>query len=128
MKNILVSGSRDWAYRQFVWNALDSAASLLSPDAERPLSVINVLHGACPTGADCMADQFCKKFCVSVQRFPADWDTHGKYAGYLRNKAMVDTNPDLVLIFNRNSSSGASMTAKLARDAGLLVIEYKVST
>lgn len=126
MNRILVSGSRDWTDRQFVWNALDSAACLLAPDAERPLSVVSVVHGACPTGADKHADDFCKRFVVAVERHPADWETHGRRAGYLRNQEMVDAGADIVLVFNKNSSRGASMTARLAREAGLPVIEYKV--
>jgi len=55
---------------------------------------VTVFHGACPTGADSIADHFFKtaRFpgSITVRAFPADWDTHGKKAGPLRNQVMVE--------------------------------------
>lgn len=130
MKRILISGSRDWDDNVFIERAIISAMNLLFPSAS-PFDCghwddVTVVHGDCPTGADSIANSFCIRNSVPVERHPADWEQFGKRAGYLRNQEMVDAGADIVLVFNKNSSRGASMTAKLAREAGLPVIEYRV--
>lgn len=125
MTRILISGSRDWDEWLIIGRTIKSAISLLQPYFE-DYDEVTIVHGACPTGADELADQWAAENGVAVERHPADWDTHGRRAGYLRNQEMVDAGADIVLVFNKNSSRGASMTARLAREAGLPVIEYKI--
>jgi hypothetical protein len=84
---------------------------------------VTLVHGDCPDGADAIADliwtlQFGKDF---VEKHPADWAEHGKKAGYIRNKAMVDTKPDLVLAFQVDSSKGTQHTIDLVKAADLEV-------
>lgn len=50
--------------------------------------------------------------------FPADWNRHGKAAGYMRNRLIV-ANADRVVAFQHNGSRGTQHTIDLARDAGL---------
>ena len=132
MKRILISGSRDWDDQAFIENAIYAAIGLLHPredniwDSTIEFDSIVLVHGDCPTGADATADAVAEDIGLSVERHPADWNRYGKRAGYLRNQEMVDAGADIVLVFNKNSSRGASMTARLAREAGLPVIEYKV--
>lgn len=83
-----------------------------------------VLHGGA-SGADAMAGQWARRAGVDEEVFPAQWNTYGKRAGFLRNKAMVDTAPDLVVAFIKNSSRGATMTVELANEAGIPVTIYR---
>lgn len=46
-------------------------------------------------------------------------------AGFVRNKQMVDTMPDLCYAFIKNNSKGATMCAKLAEDAGISTIYFR---
>lgn len=108
---ILVTGSRDWDDRDLLWQTLSAAAE----------DVGNVLvSGACPKGADRMAEEWAE--CqpdFTVERHPADWDRHGKRAGFIRNDEMVQLGADLCLAFIKNESKGATMTARLAEAAGI---------
>lgn len=82
---VLVTGSRNWTDRIFVWNVLNI---LLDTRGD-----LIVFHGACPTGADAFADLWVKaareRSASDVLRFHADWNMHGKQAGPLRNGRMA---------------------------------------
>lgn len=117
---VLVTGSRDWTDGDVVFGALYRARS------EGGAGDVVVIHGDCPTGADALANLWAhRRPGVRVERHPADWATHGRRAGFLRNKAMVDAGADVVLAFIKNGSRGASMTARLAEEAGLTVKRYE---
>ena len=118
---ILVTGSRDWEQRAELERALLDArldSSLISDDPP------TLVSGACPTGADRMAEEFAASAGWTVERHPADWKTHGRKAGPIRNREMVNAGADLCLAFIRNGSRGATMTADLAERAGIKVLRY----
>jgi hypothetical protein len=107
---ILVTGSRDWTdSAKIATEIFRCLYEMKTPHSESLL-----IHGDCPTGADKLADDYARTTGMHIWRFPADWDTHGKRAGFLRNAEMVDLEPDVVLAFIKNGSKGASMTAALA--------------
>jgi len=112
---VLVTGSRDWPDPQ----AVDRILTELAPDL--------VLHGGCPTGADAHAEAWCLANGVEQDVHPADWGTHGRRAAFLRNQAMVDEGPDLVVAFCLNGSKGTEMTIKLARAANLPVRIWRIN-
>jgi hypothetical protein len=115
---ILITGSRTWADREVIRDQiadviLDSGANALGDG-------VTIVHGACPKGADQMADDVAATWpAATVERHPADWDRHGKRAGFLRNAEMVNLGADVCLAFIHDESKGASMTANLAEKAGI---------
>lgn len=117
---ILVTGSRDWDDRDAVWGALNKAATEAG---------VVLVSGHCPTGADQMAEEWadCQPD-VTIELHPADWETYGKRAGFLRNKEMVDLGADVCLAFIKDGSRGASMTARLAEEAGIPVRRFEVTS
>jgi hypothetical protein len=120
MMRVIVTGSRDWDDEQAIRLALALITQLHG-------SELTVVHGACPTGADAIADRVASQWGggMTVERHPADWGTHGKAAGFIRNKGMVDLGADVVLAFQKNKSRGTQHTIDLARKAG---IEVRVVT
>ena len=120
---IMVTGSRHWADKDLVFRAL--AAVLDSRFSGRDDVIL--IHGDCPTGADKMADEIWRSVNYPVLTVPARWDRYGKQAGPLRNKYMVDLEPDVVVAFIRPESRGTRNAVRLAEEAGIGVEAYYAS-
>jgi hypothetical protein len=118
---ILVTGSRDWEDENAIYVALDDA--IYMSDAMTNWEV-TVVSGACPTGADTIAERIAKEADCQVERHPAEWDKYGKGAGFRRNAEMVKLGADLCLAFIKNDSKGATHTADLAEKAGIKTVRY----
>lgn len=80
-----------------------------------------IIHGACPSGADRDADSWASFLGLQVEAYPADWETHGKAAGPIRNKQMVNSKPDMVLAFWDGFSRGTGNCIRLAQKADIPV-------
>lgn len=143
-QRIIVTGSRDWRDRYVVYRALDQAVTDLNgwltpdpygntiPDPRK----VTVVHGGCPSGADRYADDWAVGSLLEPVVFHADWATHGRGAGPLRNRSMIDAGASLVLAFigpcarrgcpgpGPHGSHGASGCVDLARRAGIPVRAY----
>lgn len=120
---ILVTGSRDWEDEALLQEVLFEYL----PGRGSEMHTVVLVHGDCPTGADYMAWLNWTANGGSDEPHPADWKTHGKKAGYLRNAEMVALGADVCLAFIRNKSRGASMTAALAEEAGIPVRRFEVT-
>lgn len=122
---VLVTGSRYWPDPQAVRQALDDA---YADATSRPFILI---HGDCATGADrhahLWAVQAAATCNVIEEAHPADWRTHGKAAGPIRNEAMVDAGADLVLAFLLPNSRGTKHAVQLAEAAGIPVRRFEVT-
>lgn len=115
MTRILITGSRDWgdpwAIESALWEyATDDTSVLVS--------------GACPSGADRMAEEIWEGWGLAVERHPADWKRHGKAAGLIRNQEMVDLGADVCLAFRKNYSRGTTHCANAATMAGIETIWF----
>jgi hypothetical protein len=110
---VLVCGSRRFPNPFRVNLALEQRLATLPRDA-------TVLHGGA-VGADAMADQIGKRLGLTVLEFPADWETHGRRAGIVRNLAMLDEEPDLVIAAWDGASRGTAHTMTEARKRGIPV-------
>lgn len=106
---VLVCGSRDWDDYEAIAVQLDR----FSPGTD-------VIHGNA-RGADRIAAKIAANLGLHVRAFPADWREQGKRAGVVRNIAMLDENPDLVIAFQRNGSRGTQHTIDEARKRGIPV-------
>lgn len=117
---ILVCGGRDFADRLAVIRELDR---LTIDDGDMlPRRGTVIIHGACPTGADCWADEWAVVNWCQIDEFPADWATHGRAAGPIRNQRMIDEGkPDLVLAFP--GGRGTADMVRRARAANITTIE-----
>ena len=60
-------------------------------------------------GIDSCGEQFSETTQLPLKEFPADWDTHGKAAGHIRNKQMADYADALLLIWDGESRGSKNM-------------------
>lgn len=112
---LLVCGGRDFAAMGIVYGALDYVHTVRT--------ITELAHGAAP-GADALSAEWARLNGVKSTPFPADWKSHGKAAGPMRNRSMLATfKPDMVLAFPGGKGT-ADMTKK-ARAAGVRVLELE---
>lgn len=112
---VLITGSRNWSDKNridecIVWELLYCTLNDLN---------LVIIHGDCPTGADAMAQAYCEDHGITTERYPADWNKHGKAAGPLRNQKMVDLGADRCIAFLMEGSRGTKDCIRKAQDAGI---------
>lgn len=111
---VLICGSREWT---------DAKAIRLTIE-KLPLGSI-IVHGACPTGADAIADELARAYGFHVKPYPADWTKYGNAAGPIRNRRMlVEGKPDLVIAFDLGGDGTRNMIEQ-AKQAGVRVAIVK---
>lgn len=112
---VIVCGSREWKDPNAIRKVI--ADRLFDCDVE---SII--VHGAA-RGADRFAHQEAEKLGLLVEPHPADWDAHGKAAGFIRNEEMASLGADLCIAFWNGHSNGTRDMIERARKHGIPVEE-----
>lgn len=107
---LLVCGSRDWgavldahgdkrSSRTTELLMMAAAMHEMVTDLYRQYGSVVVIDGGAK-GADSMAYREAKTLGVDTVRYFADWNTHGKAAGFIRNQQMIDEGqPDVAMAF-----------------------------
>lgn len=111
---VLVCGGRDFSDHDLLKRTLDALHKAY------PIDVVIEGHAR---GADRMAGYWARKNKITNLKFPADWDTHGKAAGFIRNQEMLAERPDLVIAFA--GGRGTADMVRRARAAGVKVVEVR---
>jgi hypothetical protein len=115
-RRILVTGSRALDNPEVVFEKLYAEKDRVGANN------LTVVHGHCPKGADFFASRWCAYFAdVKEEKYPAHWETHGKMAGPIRNKKMVDLGADIVYAFPRGEARGTMNCVWYAMKAGIPV-------
>ena len=73
-------------------------------------------------GADKSGEAYAFYRKIPVKRFPADWQTHGRAAGPIRNKAMAEY-ADAVALFP--GGKGTASMFREAKAAGLTIYDFR---
>lgn len=122
---ILITGSREWDNHKSIYHRIAEVIDAWimdhpGIDRAKPLGWVTIVHGACPKGADKIADIFSESVLrKEAEKYPADWRVFGKSAGFKRNLRMVNTMPDVCLAFIRDNSKGATMCRDMAKRSGI---------
>lgn len=114
----MVTGSRNWTDYGRIRQVLKNLDNIRGTEDGILVS------GNCPDGADAYCERYAISLGWQLELYPANWNL-GKHAGYLRNQRMVDSKPEMCIAFIKAGSKGASMTAKLAEDAGIPTIRFE---
>jgi hypothetical protein len=129
---LLITGSRDWQDRAAIDDTLTALAAA-NTFHNRPTVIV---HGACPTGADQMADDWARWHArrnplIEFERHRAETFGPWPACGPIRNQHMVSLGADACFAFigpctsprchrpRPHPSHGASHCAHLAEQAGI---------
>ena len=86
-----------------------------------------VVISGCAKGADQLGESWAAANNLPIQKFPADWNKHGKAAGPIRNREMAK-NADGALVLFDGISPGSSNMIEEALKRNLLVEIWNFKT
>jgi hypothetical protein len=115
---VLFSGSRKFSDAQVVSDVLDSLMKR-EPDPSK----VTVVHGGA-TGLDSLVGSIALRKGMVVEVHPANWTTHKKAAGPIRNQKMVDLGADLLLAYPLPEGRGTQDCIQRAIKAGIPTIVF----
>ena len=120
----IIAGSRDFNNFSKLMNSCNNILPSII-NRNNNLGRIRIVSGTA-RGADRLGEQYAKVAGYEVSRFPADWDTFGRAAGYVRNTqmakyAMADDNYGVLIAFWDEKSKGTKHMIDLAEKNGLEV-------
>lgn len=93
---VVVAGSRTYRNRRRIFEELDQW---------KAAGHIDRIVSGCAAGPDSYAIEWAEMNRVPVDKFPADWDSYGKSAGFIRNAEMAAIG-DVLLAFWGGQSKG----------------------
>jgi hypothetical protein len=74
-------------------------------------------------GVDYIGEEIAEANEIPLKLFPADWDKHGKSAGWIRNNEMAKYADGLIAVWD-GKSKGTKMMIDIATRKGLKVFVY----
>ena len=104
-KKIIIAGSRIIPDKEVVWSDLEFRVGIYGG-----LDQIEVVGGLAK-GADQIGKEFADYYGFPFSGFPANWDLHGKSAGYIRNKEMSEYADELIAYWDGKSNGTKNMIA-----------------
>lgn len=110
----IIAGSRD----NVTQDDIDQAMTKID------WKVSKVISGTA-RGADQFGENWALRQGIPVDRYPADWDKHGKSAGYKRNEKMATMAEALVAVWD-GESRGTTHMINIAVERGLKVHVHNV--
>lgn len=116
---VIIAGSRHFETQKV---GLEGACEMFS-DALGPIT--EVVCGCAP-GIDTLGREWALARNIPVKEFPADWGTHGRAAGPVRNRQMAEYADALILIWDGGSRGSASMKREAER-AGIALLEINTN-
>lgn len=109
---VLICGGREFQDVTWLWSVMDGL------HAQSPISEV-IAGGA--KGADTLGAEWAADRGIPCRVVMADWNTHGRAAGPIRNQRMLDEGrPELVVAFP--GGRGTADMVRRAREAGVAVV------
>lgn len=100
---VVIAGSRSFNDRLYLFGSCDQVLSgyLAAEDIE-------IVSGTA-SGADKLGEIYAEDNEYDLKQFPADWETHGKAAGPIRNREMAEYGDILIAFWDKESAGTKSM-------------------
>ena len=105
---LIIAGSR----------TITDAAALMDALSACPWSTPSEIVSGGARGVDELGELLAGKLLIPVARFPADWNTHGKAAGFIRNRQMAKYADALLAVWDGTSRGTLNMIQE-ATKAGI---------
>lgn len=122
MFRVIIAGSRTIDSQMFIFDKLDTLLSQKIQEKEQ----IQIVSGTA-RGVGRIGEQYAAARGFLCKQYPADWNTHGKKAGYLRNCQMAE-NADALVAFWDGNSPGTRHMIETAKAHGLAVRVIRIKT
>jgi hypothetical protein len=100
---IIIAGGRDFTEWQFFEKWCERTICSLKTQWSE-LTDLQIVSGGA-RGTDALGEKFAKVYDIDLKIFPAEWDLHGKSAGYIRNSTMAEY-ADVLIAFWDGRSKG----------------------
>lgn len=111
-KTTIIAGSRDVTNFRHV-------EKIVAYAKKQGYTPSKVLSGTA-RGADILGEQYAVQNDIPLAKYPADWNTHGKSAGYIRNQQMAKDAKMLLAVWD-GESAGTKHMIDIAVEEGLVV-------
>jgi hypothetical protein len=112
---VLVCGGRKYGDARFLFAQLNYL--------HQQLGITQIIQGGA-SGADYLAKGWAYSNDIECREFKADWNKHGKAAGPIRNKQMLDEGkPDIVMAFP--GGPGTANMMRLAEMHDCQILDYR---
>jgi hypothetical protein len=106
---LIVAGGRD--YEDYVTLQLVLLGVVQTIPGDRQVSIVSGMA----RGADRLGALFAEEFHVPLHKFPADWEAHGKRAGFIRNSEMAQAADGLIAFWDKKSRGTAHMIKSMEK-------------
>lgn len=111
LKKVIIAGSRTFDYYEILRDVMDD---LILDTNSVPIEIVS----GTAKGADKLGEQYARELGIPIKRFPADWNTHGKGAGHIRNKEMANYGDQLIAFWD-GDSKGTKQMIEYCKSIGL---------
>lgn len=115
--DVIIAGSRGFTDYELLREKCDKFFSSRKPT--------HIISGSAK-GADLLGQRYADERGIPCILMPAQWDTYGKRAGFIRNQQMLDL-ADATIAFWDGASSGTRHMIAITRQAGLPCRVIRVS-
>ena len=116
---LIIAGSREFNNYKLVSDTLYESGFTRD-------TVTEVVSG-CARGADLLGERWAVSYSIPIKRMPADWDSYGKRAGFLRNSDMAEYADACIVFWNGTSKGTKHMIDIAKRKSGMRLVVVSIT-
>lgn len=110
----IIAGGRDFSDYEKLKATMEEVRNLCGQ--------ITVISG-CARGADSLGIRYAEEYALPCEKYPADWNKHGRAAGPIRNCQMAEQADILVAFWDGNSRGTGHMIREAKRRDLIVIVE-----